>query len=41
MFKFTFEDPDKEIADFVGLARSHTLNFCVIKRFGLHIVVRL
>ena len=34
MSKFTFEQPDKEMADHIGLARSQTLNFCIVERFG-------
>ena len=41
MSKFTFEEHDKEMADLVGLARSHTSNFCIIAHFGLPVVVRL
>ena len=39
--KFTFEEPDEEISDLVGLARSHTSNFCIIKHFSMPSVVRL
>ena len=37
--KFTFEEPEREMADLVGLARSHTSSFRVIERFGLPVVV--
>ena len=39
--KFTFKEPDKEMADLVGLPRSYTLNFCIVERFGLLVVFRL
>ena len=39
--KFTFKEPDSEMADLFGLARSHTSNFHVIECFGLLLVVRL
>ena len=31
--KFTFEEPDKEMADLIVLARSHASNFCIIEAF--------
>ena len=39
--RFTFKKPDKEIADLIGLARSHTSNFHIVEHFDLPIVVRL
>ena len=41
MFKFTFDKPNKEMADLVSLAGSHAQNFHIIEHFGLLIVVRL
>ena len=39
--KFTFEEPDREAADLVSLARSHTSNFCIVEHFGLPVEVNL
>ena len=41
MSKFTFEEADREMGDFVGLARSNNSNFCIIEHFGLPVVVKL
>ena len=41
MSKFTFEEPDREMADLVSLARSHTSKFHIVEHFGLPVVVRL
>ena len=41
VYKFTLEKPEREMADLVGLARSHTSNFHVIEHFGLPVVVWL
>ena len=35
-----FEEPDMKMASLIGLARSQSLNFCIVKRFGLFVVVR-
>ena len=41
VFKFTVEEPDKEMAALVSLDRSHTLEFFIAKHFDLPVVVRL
>ena len=41
MFKLTFKEPDMEVADLVGLARSYASKFHVFECFGLPVVVRL
>ena len=38
--KFTFVEPDREIAEFVGLARSQASKICVIEHFGSPVLVR-
>ena len=41
MSKFTFAEPDREMADLVGLARSQALNFRIVELFGSPVLVRL
>ena len=39
--KFTFDEPDTEMASPVGLASFHTSNFHIVEHFSLPVVVRL